>query len=177
MQINESEYVLSGKVQMFCLQSGRPRSDHMLDAVIDEQRTRGFRAMPLQNVVVDGSVRFTLADLPAVIGSIEQGLEIRDPVLPFDDGRERLHVNGVGIAEQQYLIAGLQPLDECDPFRGDGAEHGVPAVIDVFVRDVPAMELPDTITDVYRGKRSCLETIEKMVLLRLAVESVEIREA
>jgi TfoX/Sxy family transcriptional regulator of competence genes len=80
----------------------------------------GIRAVLLEHVQEGRSIRFAESDLATVVGPVEQMLEVGDPVLTSDDGLERGHVDGVGIAQQQYLVAFLQSFHQW--IRSGGTE-------------------------------------------------------
>ena|SRR5436190_11245523 len=128
-------------------------------------------------VAVHLHIRFPKADLTTVVSTVEQALEVRDTVLPADDLREGGYMDRVRIAQEQHAEAFLQPVDQFDAGRGDGSQHRVPTRIDPLIADIRPEELADAIPELSWRKRSGLEPIEEMVLLRLAVERIEISEA
>lgn len=146
----------------------------VLDAIVDEERARRIGVVLLQDVEESVGIGFAQADLAAVVRAVEELFEVGDAILACDDRFESGHVDGVGIAQQQYLVTFLQPVYELDAIGRNRAEHGVPVGIDVGIGQRGIQHLADAIAELCGRKCAGLEAVEQVVLLGLAVEAFEV---
>src|SRR5690606_13243143 len=152
------------------------RTFHVLDAVVDEEGAARCSAVTRQHLEEGRWVGLAQAQLAAVIGAVEEALEVDDAVLARRDGLEGGRLDVVGVAEEQHLVVFLQPFHQGDARRRDAAQHGVPASIYLRVGEGPAEKRADAVAELRWGNVPRLETVEEVVLPGLAVERSEIAE-